>query len=150
MLSPTPAKPSQPVPAGVSVSGAAGCDEFCQSLKKAFEARGISFAGAPPAKLPGAKDCLVNKTLASAGAVNQFVCYWQELSPAAAETRFRDIVSRLQVLVPSDWSLGPGNELDEQTGAPLTAWRADAPGKIQAIRVYYSGDAVGLHILALK
>ena len=37
LLSPTPAKPVQSAPVGVSV-GASGCDEFCQALKTVFEA----------------------------------------------------------------------------------------------------------------
>jgi hypothetical protein len=32
------------------------------------------------------------------------VCYWEEASSSAAEYRFRDLVARLQILVPSDWS----------------------------------------------
>lgn len=148
MLSPTPAKPPQAAPVGVSNSGASGCDEFCLSLKRAFEARNAQFAGTPPAKLPGAKDCLVKKTAGDSGA--KFVCYWQEVSPAAAEARFRDLVARLQILVPSDWASTQGNETDEQTGAPLTSWHTEAPGAKNDIRVYVSGDAVALHITASK
>ena len=150
LLSPTPAKPSQSIPAGVSAAGTAGCDEFCQGLKKAFEARSTNFAGVPTPKLPGAKDCLTKKTSATTDSGAQFVCYWQEASPTAGETRFRDLVARLQVLVPSDWSSGQQSELDEQTGAPLTAFHASAPGNKNEIRVYLFGESVGLHILVWK
>ena len=143
LLSPTPAKPAQSAPAGVSPVGASGCDEFCQALKKAFEARTTNFAGAPPAKLPGAKDCLV-KNASAVGAT--FVCYWQEFSATAGENRFRDLVARLQIFVPSDWSLRQEDELDEQTGAPLIAWHADEPGGKHGVRVYLSANAVALHI----
>jgi hypothetical protein len=144
--SPGPAKAEHPAASGVSPSG---CDEFCQDLKKAFEARNNNFAGAPPSSLPGAKDCLIRKNSASdAGA--KFVCYWQEVSASAGEGRFRDLVARLQVLVPSDWSSHQENELDEQTGAPLIAWHADDPGAKQGVRVYLSGNAVALHITAWK
>ena len=146
LLSPTPAKPVQSTPVGVSV-GASGCDEFCQALKKVFEARTTNFAGVPPNKLPGAKDCLVKN--ASAGGAT-FVCYWQEASASAGENRFHDLVARLQILVPSDWSSHEENELDEQTGAPLIAWHADGPGAKHAVRVYLSADAVALHITAWK
>jgi len=149
MLSPTPAKSEQAAPAGVSTNGISGCDEFCQGLKRAFEARANNFAGANPAKLPGAKDCLVKKSPAP-DAGSEFVCYWQEASSIAAETRFRDLVSRLQILLPSNWSMNQGNELDEQTGAALTAWNAAEPGTKHDIRVYLSSDAVGLHISASK
>ena len=149
LLSPTPARPSQSAPTAVGVSGASGCDEFCQALKKAFEARTTNFAGVPPSKLPGAKDCQV-KASGSPDGNTKFVCYWQEVSASAAETRFRDLVARLEMLVPSDWSSHQGNELDEQTGAPLIAWYADEPGAKHDVRVYLSADAVALHITARK
>ena len=149
-LSRTPAKPAQSAPEGVSPSATTGCDEFCQALKKAFEARTTNFAGAPPAKLPGAKDCLVKKVSATADAGSKFICYWQEASASAGETRFRDLVARLQILLPSDWSSHQENELDEQTGAPLIAWRADEPGAKYDVRVYVSAEAVALHITARK
>ena len=152
LLSPTPAKPSQSAPIGVSANGISGCDEFCQSLKRAFEARANDFAGAPPARLPGAKDCLVKavKSSPSVDAVTQFVCYWQESSTSAGEARFRDLVAHLQILVPSDWSTHEEKEMDEQTGAPLTAWHADEPGTKHHVRVYLAADSVGLHITSWK
>jgi hypothetical protein len=149
MLSPTPSKP-QSVPAGVSPNGTTGCDEFCQTLKRAFEARTTNFTGAPPAKLPGAKDCLVKKASAATDSGAKFVCYWREVSTSAAEIRFRDLVARLQVLVPSGWSTHQENELDEQTGAALTAWHADEPGAKHDVSVYLSADAVALHITTWK
>ena len=148
LLSPTPAKPKQPAQAGVSLAGASGCDEFCRGLKKAFEAR-ANFAAATPNTLPGAKDCLVKKVSATTDGLT-FVCYWQEGSTSAGETRFRDLVARLQILLPSDWSSHQENELDEQTGVPLTVWYADEPGAKHEVRVYLSTDAVALHITALK
>jgi hypothetical protein len=147
LLSPTPATPAQSAPTGVNVGASSGCDEFCQALKKAFEARATNFSGVPPDKLPGAKDCLV-KNASADGAT--FICYWQEASASAAESRFHDLVARLQILVPSDWSSHQGNELDEQTGASVTAWHADEPGGKHAVRVYLSADAVALHITARK
>jgi len=149
LLSPTPAKPAQSLPAGVS-SGNTGCDEFCQALKKAFEARATNFAGDPPAKLPSAKDCFVKKASAASDSITEFICYWQEASGSAAETRFRDLIARLQILMPSDWSAHQETEVDEQTGAPLTAWHADEPGAKHGVRIYLSADAVALHILSWK
>lgn len=158
-ISPTPAKP------GPSVSPAAveGCDEFCQDLKKAFEARTNAFEGvqtnhsnaatsAGKLKLGGAKDCMVNeaKVSPSVDSGEQFICYWQEASASAAEVRFRNLVSRLQVLVPSNWMVRQENELDEPTGANLTAWHAVEPGNKHDVRVYLSGNSVGLHITAWK
>ena len=150
LLSPTPAKPKQSAQRGAGLSGTVGCDEFCQALKKAFEARTTNFAGVPPDKLPGAKDCVVKKVSAGSDAGLKFVCYWQEASAAAGETRFRDLVARLQILVPSDWSSHQENELDEQTGAPLITWYAGEPGAKHDVRVYLSADAVALHITAWK
>jgi hypothetical protein len=150
LLSPSPARPSPSAPAGVSVGGASGCDEFCQALKKAFEARTTNFGGAPPNKLPGAKDCLIKKVSGAPDGGTKFVCYWNEVSASAAETRFRDLVARLEMLVPSNWSSHQESELDEQTGAPLIAWHADEPGVKHGVRVYLSADAVALHITAWK
>jgi len=150
LISPAPAKPAKSAPAGVSLAGISGCDEFCQALKKAFEARTTNFAGVPPDKLPGAKDCLVKKAFSTTDAGAKFVCYWQEVSASAGETRFRDLVARLQILVPSDWSSNQENELDEQTGASIVAWHADEPGAKHDVRVYLSADTVALHITAWK
>ena len=150
LLSPTPARPSQSAPTGVSVSGAGECDEFCRALKEAFEARTANFAGAPPSKLPGAKDCQVRKVSGGSDGGTKFVCYWQGVSASAAETRFRELVARLQILVPSDWSSHQESELDEQTGAPLIAWYDDEPGEKHGVRVYLCADAVALHITAWK
>jgi hypothetical protein len=150
MLSPTPAKPAQSLPAGVSATGNSGCDEFCQTLKKAFEARATNFAGDSLAKLPSAKDCFVKKASATNDSRTEFVCFWQEVSPSAADSRFRDLIARLQILMPSDWSSQQETEVDEQTGASLTAWHAEEPGTKHGVRIYLSGDAVALHILSWK
>jgi hypothetical protein len=158
-ISSSPPKPTPSAPAAVG----GGCDEFCQNLKKAFEALTSVFEDTHAAnsnahtsagmlKLGGAKDCMVNaaKVSPSADSGTQFVCYWQEASASAAEVRFRDLVSRLQVLVPSNWLTRQENELDEPTGANLTAWRAVEPGNKHDVRVYLYGDSVGLHITAWK
>lgn len=158
-ISPSPSKPTPSAPAAVG----GGCDEFCQNLKKAFEARTNVFedirtansnadTSAGTLKLGGAKDCMVNavKVSPSVDSGTQFVCYWQEPSASAAEVRFRDLVSRLQVLVPSNWLTRQENELDEPTGADLLAWHAVEPGNKHDVRVYLSGNSVGLHITAWK
>jgi len=158
-ISPSPSKPTPSAPAAVG----GGCDEFCQNLKKAFEARTSVFedihtansnadTSAGMLKLGGAKDCMVKavKVSPSVDSGTQFVCYWQEASASAAEVRFRDLVSRLQVLVPSNWVTRQENELDEPTGANLTAWDAVEPGNKHDVRVYLSGNSVGLHITAWK
>jgi hypothetical protein len=154
--------PTKPTPSAAPAKGG-GCDDFCQSLKKAFEARTNAFEGvhttnsnpgtsASTLKLGGAKDCIVSalKVSPSVDSGTQFVCYWQDVSASAAEVRFRDLVSRLQVLVPSDWSTRQENELDEPTGANLTAWRAVEPGNKHDVRVYLYSDSVGLHMTAWK
>jgi hypothetical protein len=148
--------PSKTVP--LAVSG--GCDGFCQSLKKAFEARANAFedirtvksdeTSAATVKLEGAKECIVNRALRphSDHTGTQFVCFWREASDSAAETRFRDLVSRLQVLIPSNWSTHQENELDDITGADITAWYGVAPDGKHDVRIYMSGVSVGLHITA--
>ncbi len=150
-----PAKTAPPTVAG-------GCDDFCQSLKKAFEARANAFADIRIAKadgttgttvkLGGAKECIVNGAPGSHSEHPgvQFVCYWQEASGSAADTRFRDLVSRLQVLLPSDWSTHQDNEVDDPAGEDLTVWHGVEPGGKHDVRVYISGEYVGLHITASK
>jgi hypothetical protein len=142
---------------------AAGCDDFCQNLKKVFEARVEAFAGIRTVKenegttdvtvrLAGSKQCSVKEAPGSQshGPGTQFVCYWREASGSAAQTRFRDLVSRLQILIPSNWSTRQENELDDSTGAEITAWYAIEPSSKHDVRVYVSEESVGLHITAWK
>ena len=151
-----------PVPASKTVSPSVeGCDDLCQSLKKALEARANAFedirtvksdggASGTTVKLGGAKGCIVKE--AAEPSLNQigtqFVCYWRETSGSAAEKRFRDLVSRLQVLIPSNWSTHQETETDDFTGADMTAWHAVEPGGKHDVRVYVSAESVGLHITA--
>ncbi len=136
-----------------------GCDDFCQNLKKAFTARLNSFddirtgqtngeTSDPTVKLEGAKDCIVKKAarLPSNEVGTEFVCHWLDTSGQAAETRFRDLISRVQALLPSDWTTRQENASDEDTGAKITKWYAIEPGGKHDVRIYVSGDAVGLHI----
>lgn len=158
-IPPPAAKPAPSAPHAI----AGNCDEFCQSLKKVFEARATSFEELQPAgsttsttsttlKLAGARDCSVGaiKSAPSGDAGTQYVCYWQEASASAADTRFRDLVALLQFLVPSNWAARQANEIDEQSGANLTAWHADELGNKHDVRVYLSGNFVALHITAWK
>lgn len=160
LLKPPPPPPSKTVSSAAPAT-AAGCDDFCQSLKKVFEARVGAFAGIRTAKgndgttevtvrLAGAKQCSVKEAPGSQshGLGTQFVCYWRETSGSAAETRFRDLVSRLQILIPSNWSTHQENELDDSTGAEITAWYAIEPGSKHDVRVYVSVESVGLHVTA--
>jgi hypothetical protein len=170
----TPASPASAAPAASSpaasksasaastapIAPAAGCDDFCQNLKKVFEARSTAFATVRASKtnegtadvtvkLTGATQCSINEpTSPQSSAATQFVCYWREPSASAAETRFRDLISRLQILIPSNWSARREIELDDATGADVSAWYATEPGSKPGIRVYLSGEAIGLHIPA--
>jgi hypothetical protein len=149
--------------ATAAATAGSGCDEFCQNLKRAFESRSNGFEDlrankasgtTTPAtmKLGGAQECDVNAAPASrsGAAGTQYVCYWHEASGSAAVTRFHDVVARLQVLIPSNWATHQGNEMDDATGADMTAWYATEPGGKHELRVYLSGDSVGLHITASK
>lgn len=174
-----------------------GCDEWCQGLKKIFEARATGFqaliaesrggndsnAKASPSAevsltLPGASSCQV-VTMPSTGSPAttggaprapaasrtrsvstaalhapaaqpdpQYVCYWPEASRPAAEALFRNLSSRLQVAMPSTWSAKQEESLDELTGAKQTAWVARDSAQRAAVRLYVSGQSVGLHITA--
>ena len=152
---------SAPPPKTVPPAVVGGCDDFCQGLKKAFEARTSAFedirtgkssdgTSAITVKLAGAKECSVNAATGSPShdVGTQYVCYWRDGSGSAAVARFRDLVSRFQVLAPSDWSTRQGEELDEYTGTNMTAWYAVEPGAKHDVRIYVSGESVGLHITA--
>ena len=162
---PDPPKKNLQPPAPVSN----GCDDLCQGLKKAFEARVSSFENLRVAKtnsassdatvqLVGATQCAVNATTRprsnDAGAQyagaqyagTQYVCYWTEDSTSAADARFRDLTSRLQILVPSTWAIRQEDQSEELTGIKVTAWVASAPDGKQQVSLYLSGQSVGLHI----
>jgi hypothetical protein len=150
-----PGPPKKAAPAPV----AGGCDDLCQGLKKAFEARANSFkdlraattnggTSAATIRLAEAGACAVNATSKSfsSDAGTQYVCYWTETAATAADTRFRDLVARFQVLVPSTWSIEQEDKSEELTGVKAKAWSAVAPGAKQEVSIYVSGESVGLHI----
>jgi hypothetical protein len=150
-----PAPPKKSAPAPV----AGGCDDLCQGLKRAFEARASAFEDLRAAKtsgavsdatikLAGAAQCAVKVTSKSGSndAATQFVCYWTETPASAADTRFRDLISRLQILVPSNWSIREENQSEELTGVKVKGWCAAAPDDKQEVCTYISGESVGLHI----
>jgi len=147
------------VPKVVPQASSNDCDDFCLKFKMAFTARLNSFADFRTAKtdgetanvivkLEGAKECSIKGAARppSNEVGTQFVCYWRETSGPAAETRFRDLIARVQGLLPSDWTTHQENESYENTGAPITKWYALEPGGKHDVRIYVSGDAVGLHI----
>jgi hypothetical protein len=150
-----PGPPKKTTPAPV----VGGCDDLCQGLKRAFEARARAFEDLRAAKtsgtvsdatikLTGAAQCVVNRISKSASndAGTQYLCYWTEASASDADARFRDLVSRLQVLVPSTWAIRQEGQSEELTGIRVTAWLATAPGAKQEVAVYVSSQSVGLHI----
>ena len=76
----------------------------------------------------------------------QYACYWPEQSLSAADKRFRDLIARFQVLVPSNWSTREEQVVDDLTGAKITAWLAVEPGDKHEVGIYFSTESVGLHI----
>ncbi len=147
------------VPKTVPRTSASDCDDFCQNFKKAFAARLNSFDEIRTAKtndeisdatvkLEGAKECSIKRAARppSNEVGMQFMCYWPETSGQAAETRSRDLTSRVQGLLPSNWPTRLETESDEDTGAKITKWYAIEPGGKHDVQIYVSGDAVGLHI----
>jgi len=154
-----PGPPTKTGAAAVTISVSNGCDDLCQGLKKAFEARSSAFAEIRSAKTSGASsEATIRLSGAMECAVNaapkfhpnelgiQYVCYWQEASASAADTRFRDLASRLQVLAPSNWSIRQEDESEELAGAKVKAWCAVSPDNRQDLCTYVSGESVGLHI----
>jgi hypothetical protein len=149
----------RPPPKTASHTAANDCDDFCQNFKKAFVERMNSFGDIratktndeisdATVKLEGAKECIIKRAIMpTTNEVGmQFVCHWPETSGPAAETRFRDLVSRVQGLMPSNWSTRQESESDDNTGAKITKWYAIEPGGKHDVRIYVSGEAVGLHI----
>jgi len=140
-----------------------GCDDLCQGLKKAFEARVNFFKdlratetndGGSNAtiKLAGAAECAVNRTTKSGSneVGTRYVCYWSETSTSAADTRFSDLISRFQILVPSNWSIRQEDQPEELTGVKVKAWCAVEPAGKQEVCIYIFGESVGLHIRSWK
>ena len=151
-----PDAPSTAVPPDIPAS----CDELCQGLKKAFDARLSDFADITAAKtngggmsgvtlkLSGARECDVH-TAAKPHSTEtglQYACYWPETSASSAEARFHDLVSRFQVLAPSAWASHKEDQIDQLTGAKVAEWCATAPGGKQQACVDILGESVGLHI----
>lgn len=154
-------RPPSPAPKKVSSTAPSDCDDFCRNFKKAFEARENSFEDIrstktsdeisdAAVKLDGAKECFVNQATkpSSTDIGTQFVCHWSESSSDVAETRFRILLSQAQKLVPSDWSAQQKTELDDATGAKISAWSSTEPGGKHDVRIYLSGQDIGLHITA--
>ena len=152
-------RPPEATPKIVPPAAAGGCDDFCQKFKKAFAARMSSFEEMRAAKtndekadaavkLEGATECLVNRAARarSTDVGEQFVCHWAEASGAAAKARFLDLVSRVQGLLPANWSAEQKSETHDLTGAKITAWYAVEPGGKYDVRIYFSGEDVSLHI----
>jgi hypothetical protein len=152
--------PAPPAKAPLPPVVGSGCDDVCQGLKKAFEARVNAFepirgsktngdgVSGVTDKLPGAVECAVSAATKarSSESGTQYVCYWSEASASAADTRFRDLAARLQILVPSNWTTRQEDQSEELTGTKVTAWLAVAPDNKQEVGIYISGASVGLHI----
>jgi hypothetical protein len=135
------------------------CDELCQGFKKVFAARLNSFedirtarandeASDATLKLAGASQCVIKPAAkpSSPEVGTEFVCYWPDASGAEAETRFRALIARVEAAIPLGWSTHQDSALDERTGSKSTKWEAVEPGGKHDVRIYLSGNAVGLHI----
>jgi hypothetical protein len=76
----------------------------------------------------------------------QYVCYWPENSPAAAESQFRELISLLQTIMPTYWSTHEQSQTDELSGAKVTVWSVHDSTKKPVVRLYLTGESVGLHV----
>jgi hypothetical protein len=86
---------------------------------------------------------------ASAGAgETQYSCYWSADSPAAAEARFHDISARLQLVIPSTWTTKKDDSIDQLSGAKIVTWFSLDPSGRTIVRLFSSGQSVGLHVAA--
>lgn len=148
-----------PVPRTTAGMAVGDCDEFCRNFKRVFGARVNGFdevrsaktnESSATVKLEGATDCRVSRGTKphSSDEGLQYVCYWTEPSNASAKTRFIDLASRVQRLLPAGWAGRQEDETDDLTGAKITTWSAAEPGGKHEVRIYVSGEAVSLHINA--
>lgn len=80
----------------------------------------------------------------------QYVCYWTQDSGASAETQFHELISLLEVIIPSTWSVQQQNQADEMSGLKVTAWTARDASEKRAIALYLGGQSVGLHVTAAE
>lgn len=76
----------------------------------------------------------------------QYVCYWPETSRAAAESQFRGLISLLQTIIPRYWSTLEQSQTDELSGAKVTVWSVHDSTKKPVVRLYLTGESVGLHV----
>lgn len=76
----------------------------------------------------------------------QYVCYWPEGSAAAAESQFRGLISLLQTIIPAYWSSQEHDQTDELSGAKVTVWSVQDSARKPVVRLYLSGESVGLHV----
>jgi hypothetical protein len=128
----------------IKLAGASSCSISTLSLdssRSASRTIPLSQVRLTPASL---KDS--NKSANAPPPATQYVCYWPESSPAAAQGQFQNLVSVLQFLIPSTWSVEQRDEADELSGAQVTVWTARDASNKPAIGLYKSGDSVGLHV----
>lgn len=86
---------------------------------------------------------------AASPATAQYVCYWPEDSAAAAQSQFRGLISLLQTIIPAYWSSQEQDQTDELSGAKMTVWSVQDSARKPVVRLYLSGESVGLHVDAL-
>ena len=126
----------------LKLAGASAC-----SVDAPLQAsRPFTTATSPRSAAPGRAEPISTATLHTRDAAAQYVCYWPEDSPSAAESRFRDLSSRIEVAMPSRWSAKQEEVVDPLTGAKVTSWLALDSTNRPAVRLYLSGQSVGLHI----
>lgn len=129
-----PTAPSRADPPRIPAS----CDDLCQGLKRAFEARLNDFTEISAAKTNGGGTSGVTLKLDGAGECNvdsvtkphstergaQYACYWPENSSSAANTQFQNLVSGFQVLTPRT---GPRAKMISTTDSREPKSRNGAP-----------------------
>jgi hypothetical protein len=103
----------------------------------------------PPAALTPAPSAAASANAAALPvSPAQYACYWSESSSSAAEARFHDISTRVQLVMPSGWTAKKEDSFEPLTGAKLTSWFALDPSSKPIVRLYVSAQSVGLHVSA--
>lgn len=131
---------ADPAPTAIKLTGSSYCS--VNSVPS------VPMRYAPSSEVPQAKvrSVTTKETPIVAATGAQYVCYWPGNSAAAAERQFRGLISLLQTIIPSYWLAQEQSQTDELSGAKVTVWSVHDSAQKPVVRLYLSGESVGLHV----
>lgn len=128
-----------PTPAAIKLTGSSYCS--VNSVPPAMRYPSSTEMAQANVRSVATKDGPLNATPGT-----QYVCYWPENSPAAAESQFRGLISSFQTIIPRYWSTHEQSQTDELSGAKVTVWSVHDSTRKPVVRLYLTGESVGLHV----